>query len=167
MSGHRTYAAPRIRLSLIDRLIEHDMHGAAAPDASVDAVVRRIRASVQRDLEALLNARRPWRSIAEDVGALRKSILNYGLPNFVSGALNEPQQRDLLRREIEGAIQRHEPRLHAVTVTLVDQPGGTQAVLRLRIVGELRLEATVEPIQFETVVDTTTNDLTLHDSDHV
>src|ERR1700681_3383578 len=95
---------PRVQLPLLDRLIDD------APDASREAPLsfadaeNTLRSSVRRDLEALLNSRRRWRSIPARYAELPSSLLGYGISDFASGAFNDAQQRDRLRAEIEQAI---------------------------------------------------------------
>ncbi len=148
-----------VALPLIDRLIDD------APDAPRDrplsaseamAVLRR---SVRRDLEALLNARRRWRSWPGDLAELEVSPIGYGISDFSAGAFNDPSRRDQLRAEVEQTIRRFEPRLTNVRVAAVE-PGDTlEATLRLRIEAMLRAEPAPEPIAFDTLVDATTADV--------
>jgi type VI secretion system protein ImpF len=116
---------------------------------------------VHRDLEALLNARRPWRSVPDTTPALRLSPLGYGMPDFTAGAFNERRQREALRLEVEETIRQFEPRLTQVQVQLADDGDLLRATLRLRIDALLRMDPAPEPIVFDTVVDTTTSDVTL------
>jgi type VI secretion system protein ImpF len=147
--------------SLLDRLTDAD------PDQDHDRPIRpaetvvRLRRSVHRDVEALLNARRPWRSVPESCPALRLSPLGYGLPDFTAGAFNDRRQRELLRAEIEATIRRFEPRLTQVHVQLADDGNLLRTTLHLRIDAMLRMHPTPEPIVFDTALDTTTADVTL------
>ncbi len=148
--------------SLLDRLTD------AEPDQAHDRPVRpaetvaRLRRSVHRDVEALLNARRPWRSVPDSLPALRLSPLGYGLPDFTAGAFNDRRQRELLRAEVESTIRRFEPRLTQVQVQLADDGNLLRTTLHLRIDAMLRMHPTPEPIVFDTMLDTTTADVTLH-----
>lgn len=158
MSG----VAPRVLPSVLDRLLD---------DGSVDAQrgqsVRALGASVRADLEALLNARRPWRSLPDRHAALRASILGYGLPDFAAGAFNSPAQREMLRREILATIRRFEPRLSDVVVSLLDRSDSIDPLLHIRVSGVLHAELSEEPISFETTLDTTTTDLAMRPQGNV
>jgi type VI secretion system protein ImpF len=156
--------APRpVRLPLLDRLIDAEPERATDAPASAAASVEQLRRSVHRDLEALLNARRPWRSVPETTPALRLSPIGYGIPDFTAGAFNDRRQREQLRAEIEEAIRRFEPRLAQVQVQLADDGGDLlRTTLRLRIDALLRVDPAPEPIIFDTMVDTTTADVTVH-----
>ncbi|WP_343715189.1 type VI secretion system baseplate subunit TssE [Inquilinus sp.] len=149
------------RLPLLDRLMDPEPDRAADAPLSAAESVDRLRRSVHRDLEALLNARRPWRSVPDSTPALRLSPLGYGIPDFTAGAFNDRRQRDALRAEVEETIRRFEPRLTQVQVQLADDGDLLRSTLRLRIDALLRVDPAPEPIVFDTVVDTTTADVTL------
>jgi type VI secretion system protein ImpF len=149
------------RISLLDRLMD------AEPDRPHDACVSAaqslalLRRAVHRDVEALLNARRPWRSVPAGFPALRLSPLGYGISDFTAGAFNDRRQREVLRAEIEDAIRRFEPRLSQIQVQLADDGDLLRTTLHLRIEALLRVGPAPEPITFDTMVDTTTADVTL------
>jgi type VI secretion system protein ImpF len=153
----------RAQLPLLDRLIDE------APDEAVDAPLSAgealiaLRRSVQRDLEALLNARRRWRSWPTHLAELSVSAIGYGLPDFTTGALTDPAQRERLRAEIEATIARFEPRLTALRVTVIEDPSSLEPRLRLRIEAVLRAEPAYEPVAFETMLDTTTAEVTIRE----
>lgn len=149
------------RLPLLDRLMDPEPDRAADAPLSAAETVERLRRSVHRDLEALLNARRPWRSVPDTTPALRLSPLGYGIPDFTAGAFNDRRQREALRAEVEETIRRFEPRLTQVQVQLADDGDLLRSTLRLRIDALLRVDPAPEPIVFDTVVDTTTADVTL------
>ena len=149
------------RLPLLDRLMDPEPDRTADAPLSAAESVERLRRSVHRDLEALLNARRPWRSVPDSTPALRLSPLGYGIPDFTAGAFNDRRQRDALRAEVEETIRRFEPRLTQVQVQLADDGDLLRSTLRLRIDALLRVDPAPEPIVFDTVVDTTTADVTL------
>ncbi|NPD68077.1 type VI secretion system baseplate subunit TssE [Acetobacteraceae bacterium] len=150
----------RVQSSVFDRLLDTDgpVHG---PSVRVDEIAA-LRASVHRDLEALLNAHRPWASVPVQLTALRTSGLQYGVPNFTSGALNRREERETLRDEIELTIKRFEPRLAQVHVRLTDDPDRLRSTLRLRIEALLRVEPVVAPIAFDTTVNAATAEMVLH-----
>ncbi len=157
LARDRSGQAQRAQLPLLDRLIDD------APDQQRDAAlsaaeaVAMLRRSVRRDIEALLNARRRWRSWPPGYGELAQSPVGHGIPDFTAGAFNDPAQRDRLRAEIEQTIRRFEPRLAQVRVVLPDGGGDTlDATLRLRIEALLRVEPAPEPIVFDTLIDPAT-----------
>ena len=163
MTGH-TATGLRSALataSVIDRLCD------ARPDQEHDHPLQAansvagLRAAVVRDLEALLNARRPWRSVPDRYPLLRSSPLGFGLTDFTAGSYNDTEQQEVLRAEIETAIRLFEPRLADVQVQLVRDPVPFSATLALRVDALLLVEPMPEPVCFDTVVDVTTADVQL------
>ena len=151
--------APFARLSLLDRLIDDEpdklRDAPLSPAESLDV----LRRSVRRDLEALLNTRRRWRSWPDGYTELSISPVGYGIGDFSSGAFNDPRRRELLRYEVEQTIRRFEPRLVRVNVTLLDPKEELEAMVRLRIEGLLRVEPAPDPIAFDTLVDAATAEI--------
>ncbi len=149
----------RVQAPLLDRLIDD------APDQERDPVVSAtdsmvaLRNSVRRDLEALLNARRRWRSWPSHMTQLATSPMGYGIPDFASGAFSDAGRREELRLEIEATIRRFEPRFLSVRVHLVDLQDRLEATLRLRIEAVLHAEPAPESVTFDTLVDPTTDDV--------
>lgn len=150
---------PRVQLPLLDRLIDDAPDALREAPLSLSAAENTLKNSVRRDLEALLNARRRWRSLPERYEELPTSLLGYGISDFASGAFNDAQQRDRLRSEIEQAIREFEPRLTGVRVTLVERNDNLDATLRLQIEAMLRTEPAPEPIAFETLVDSASTEV--------
>jgi len=146
----------RAQLPLLDRLIDDAPDVAHDPPLAAAAAVAMLRRSVRRDIEALLNARRRWRSWSPGYTELAESPVGYGISDFAAGAFNDPAQRDRLRYQIEQTIRRFEPRLAEVHVVLLDADNTLEATLRLRIEGMLRVEPAPEPIAFDTLVDAAT-----------
>lgn len=142
-----------VRLSLLDRLIDEAPDRDREPALSAAEAVATLRSTLRRDLEALLNAHRRWRSVPEGYTELKQSPIAWGIPDFTAGAFNDPRRREELRAEIENAIRIFEPRLARVRVSLVDAGNPLAATLRLRIDGLLRVEAAAEPIAFDTLID--------------
>ena len=125
------------------------------------STVRALRQAVHRDLEALLNARRPWRSVPSSCAGLRVSPLGYGIPDFTAGAFNETAQREALRLVIEETVRRFEPRLADVAVTVTDEAHALRPTLHLRISARLLVLPAPEPVRFDTALDPATATLTL------
>lgn len=141
------------RLSVFDRLIDTDPDARTDPTLSAAETLTALRGSVRADLEALLNARRRWRSWDSRLSELAASPVGYGLPDLSSGAFNNPRRRDDLRAEVEATIRRFEPRFAHVTVSLIGDPDPLSTMLRLRIEALLHAEPAPEPVVFDTVVD--------------
>jgi type VI secretion system protein ImpF len=149
----RAVDGPAVRLSVLDRLIDEAPDKPDEPTLSNAEAVVHVRNSLRRDLEALLNAHRRWRSIPQGYDELPRSPLAWGIADFTAGAFNDPREREELRTEIENAIRTFETRLARVRVTLLEPDNTLSSTLRLRIDGLLRIEAEAEPIAFDTVIN--------------
>lgn len=143
-------------LSLIDRLIDDDPDTLRDPPRSPAESLDTLRRSVRRDLEALLNTRRRWRSWPEGYTELGLSPLAYGISDFSSGAFNDPRRREWLRSEVEQTIRRFEPRLVRLHVTLMEPKDELESTLHLQIDGLLLTEPAPDPIAFDTLIDAAT-----------
>jgi type VI secretion system protein ImpF len=149
----------RAQLPLLDRLIDGDPDVAVDRPMSSSATLMALRNSVRSDLEALLNARRRWRSWDPKLREIGVSPAGFGLPDFSAGAFNEPGRREQLRSEIEACILRFEPRFASVNVVLLPGEDSLSASLRLRIEALLHADPAPEPISFDTLVDANTTDV--------
>jgi type VI secretion system protein ImpF len=156
-----TWIGPRgpARLSLLDRLIDTDPDSPVDPPRSTAETLAALRGSVRADLEALLNARRRWRSWDRRLAELVTSPIGYGLPDFSTGAFNNPKRREELRAEVETTIRRFEPRFASVSVTIFGDPDPLSVMLRLRIDALLHAEPAPEPVVFDTLVDSSASDI--------
>ncbi|WP_140635491.1 type VI secretion system baseplate subunit TssE [Methylibium rhizosphaerae] len=141
--------------SLLDRLIDHPPRAggsAVKPTLSIDE----LKASVARDVESLLNSRRG--TLARDLKGFplsQRSLLAFGLDDFVSMSMVSSVDRDAICRSLEGAIARHEPRLAQVRVSIENDPGATDR-LRFAIHALLQAHPLQEPVSFDAVLHTMT-----------
>jgi len=143
-------------MPLLDRLIDEAPERAQdVPPAPAEAQGL-LRRSVQRDLEALLNARRRWRSWPPSLTQLAVSPLSFGIPDCTGGNFHDPGAGETLRRDIEDTIRRFEPRFRSVHVSIVRSDNSSETTLRLRIEALLQAEPAPEPVAFDTLVDAVT-----------
>ncbi|MFT7639767.1 MAG: type VI secretion system protein ImpF [Pirellulaceae bacterium] len=136
--------------TVMDRLMGLvDKRGAAYGDAMT---VEEMKASVQRDLENLLNTR--WRVSAwpPTLEELERSVINYGIPDFSGSSLTSAADREEFRRILENAIRVHEPRFLKVRVT-IDQDKAVERTLHFKIDAELRTHPNPEPVIFDSSVE--------------
>jgi len=122
-----------------------------------------LRRSTRRDLQALLNTRRRWRSWPDAFTELDRSVLGYGIPDFSTGALADTARRVALCAEIEDTIRRFEPRFLSVKVTEMPRQDALDMRLRLRIEALLHAEPAPEPVAFEGIVNAATAEVTLRE----
>jgi type VI secretion system protein ImpF len=154
----------RAAASVLDRLLDGQPEKPTDRKLSASATVAELRRAVRRDVEALLNARRPWHSVPDRFATLRTSPLGYGIADFTAGAFDDEQQQEALRIEIETAIRRFEPRLARVQVELANPPSPFSATLTLRVSALLQMQPESEQVDFDTIIDRTTADVMLRAS---
>jgi type VI secretion system protein ImpF len=138
---------PRVQLPLLDRFTARD----SAPTRSES--VRDLKATVRRDLEWLLNTRRPSEDLPDGASELEHSVYWYGLPELSSMTMNSSRGRADLIRAIQTAIATFEPRLSNVKVSLVGESETDTPQLRFMIDALLRMEPVSERVSFDTVLE--------------
>jgi type VI secretion system protein ImpF len=136
--------------SLIDRLIDPDSAGTSILTGyNADQLYQ----AVLRDLEALLNTRQiPEPALMADE-ELRQSILTYGLPDFVSAESLSSTQRQEIGTAIRQVVERFEPRLKEVKVTLLSKDEeALKQRLRFRVAARLNVNPSPD-VSFDTILE--------------
>jgi type VI secretion system lysozyme-like protein len=140
-------------MSLLDRLIDDEPGARADPPTSSTASLQAARASVQRDLENLLNTKNPHFDLPAEFTEASQSVLTYGLSDLVLLDAMRDADRQRVAHAVEQAIRTFEPRLTAVSVTPLaastDARTGRPNGVRLRVEGRLIVEPVSEPIAFD------------------
>ena len=158
-SGH-----PRAQLPLLDRLLDVEPGAADASTPTLAEALERLRSAVRRDLEALLNARRRRRPLPKLLTELPTSLVNYGIPDPVSGTYAIAELRAALANEVEATIRRFEPRLSNVSVELVEETDGFGHMLRMKVDAVLRADPVPEQVSFETLLEPVSRDVTVRET---
>lgn len=122
-------ADPLILLPLLDRLLEGDDPSAQAGDG-----LAALRENIRRDMEALLNTRRPPLSWPATMTELDGSILAYGIGDVAGRHFESAAEREAFCTEVASAIRRFDPRLRSVSVRLAEQTRGRGVGLRIEAV---------------------------------
>lgn len=144
----------KLQMSLLDRLTDSD---------EGRPTLARIRQSVRRDLEWLLNARRSWLPLGATARELETSVLGFGLPDFTVMELSTDEGRQWLCDEVKRTISRFEPRLTRVRVSLQETEAPLDRQLRLRIDAVLLVDPVPEPVAFDSEVEPVTLSVTLRE----
>ncbi len=125
---------------------------------------RELKKSVSRDIEQLLNTKRELlEGVKGSYKEISGSLLMYGLPDFTSYSLLNSQHRKQIRRVVEEALGKFEPRLKSIRVTLEAQDK-FDPTLRFRIDGLLRTDAASEPVSFDASLQLTTSQYSVRGS---
>jgi type VI secretion system protein ImpF len=118
-----------------------------ARQAITEPVLRR---EVARDLAALLNTVAMESTVElTDAEWVRKSVLNYGLPDIGRHGVNATAMK-MIPQEIRAAIVNYEPRLAAASLHIERDPNPDGDQLRMRFVvqAELTCEPVHAPVEF-------------------
>lgn len=149
-------AREHLQPSLLDRLT--DLNPTSKTDTLEERVMslRRLRESLIRDLEWLLNTGRL--EISQELSVypeVRKSVLNYGIPD-ISGVSASHQDRVSLEGEILQAILDFEPRILPGTLkvsVVVNDDEMNDNTLTFEIAGELWWQPLPERFYLKATLD--------------
>jgi type VI secretion system protein ImpF len=145
--------------SVLDRLTDAESSGSGERRGYSE---EQLFAVVRRDLEELLNTRRP--TFAElgifNLTEVQKSVVGYGLPDFSNTRAITDETRRAIAKEVEDAIATFEPRLVDVQVTVHDarlmqeklKEQYQQMAVYFHIEAKLRMDPS-PPVAFETVLE--------------
>lgn len=118
--------------------------------------IQQLRESVARDLEDLLNSRvANMDELMQDYPLAAKSILQFGIIDFVGLSTANPMDRDKICQSIEQSIAAHEPRLRQVRVEML-LDGHNMGSLCLSIQAYLNIHPLYEPVVFDALLKPTT-----------
>jgi len=139
--------------SLLDRLIDPEAAGTAIMTGDTP---RKMYDAVLRDLEDLLNTRQTYRDLPDEFPEAKDSIANYGLPDLASLTPSTNQERKFVGDAIKAVIERFEPRLKNVKVTMLD-PDMNLVKIALRFRVDARLAVDPSPdVSFDTILEMAT-----------
>lgn len=141
-----------VRQTVLDRLLD-DNRGVGDAPLTWSESVERMKTSLLRDLEWLLNTRRSIERVPPNCPELRRSLFSYGLPDVSSLSSDSEVTRDLLMRDIEESIELFEPRLTQVRISPAEDGSPAQRRIRFVIEGLLRMEPNPERVLFDTVLE--------------
>ena len=138
------------RKTLFDRLLptsEQDRQGMS---------LQELRESVAYDSEELLNSRLAnFDSVIDAFPLVKKSILQFGIIDFVGLSTANPLDRDKICQSIACSITAHEPRLKQVKVEMLFD-GQNMGALCLSIQAYLNIHPLYEPVIFDALLKPTT-----------
>jgi len=145
----------RFEPSFFDKLFDDEPRKPAAV-ALRHLSLDELKATVARDVEAILNTRIVF--MEDDLAALpecQRSVLTYGLNDFAGLSLASHYDRSFICQSIQQAIERHEPRLQRVTVTL-ELIGRSTNALNFAIAALLVVHPAAEPVSFDAMLQPST-----------
>jgi|SRR5580658_3118486 type VI secretion system protein ImpF len=126
-------------LSILDRLTDLEPDSKREARSSNWEDLRVWKASLCRDLAAILNSRRATDEIDPKYEEVNNSLVAFGVTDFTSCDLLNGIEQERVRRSIERAIRLFEPRLTRVAVTM-DPLDPLRPLLRFQINALLRVQ---------------------------
>ena len=142
-----------LQQSILDRLID-DSPGEQEPQRiRRGSDLKKLRATVRRDLQNLLNTRVQWNTWPKEYSELDQSLMNYGLPDFSVMVVDNQQGKERLCKYVEQTIRRFEPRFADVEVVPKEGEDDVDRVLRLRISAILHADPDPEHVLFDSEVE--------------
>jgi type VI secretion system protein ImpF len=141
-----------LRHSVIDRLAASPEGGQRRGEARIG--VLDLKLAVRRDIEWLLNARRPLLPGLDDLPEARTSILAFGIPELTLFTASQAD-RQRICGIIEEALRTFEPRLQPRSIRVEYVPGHEESHSRMHfsIHALLDVDPIREPIAFDTSVE--------------
>ena len=138
------------RTTLFDRLLPADAQ------QTQGLSLQELRESVASDLKDLLNSRvAKLDELIDDFPLAKKSILQFGIIDFVGLSTANPSDRDKICQSIEQSIAAHEPRLKQIRVEML-MDGHNMGALCLSIQAYLNIHPLYEPVIFDALLKPTT-----------
>ena len=125
--------------------------------------MHKLRDSVQRDLQNLLNTRVRFVSPDKQLKDIQDTIVNYGLPDLTSQQLTSEQGKQEFAAWIERSVKRYEPRFKSVQVTASPRSGDGDGVI-FRIDAVLYADPAPEDVSFDSIIDPLTQTISLRET---
>jgi type VI secretion system lysozyme-like protein len=143
MAGPKPVAGARA--PLFDRLVDDDPSVPYEPQPFRVLDAAGLRASVEAELDRLLNTRAPV--AADEVARRERSTIDYGIPDLSYFWRQDTESESELERTIEQAIAVFEPRLLSPRATIVRPPDQRGAAI-IEVSGKLAIGTVMEPVAF-------------------
>ena len=140
-----------LKPSVFDRLIGNVDSAVAGGGGAQN--LSKLKETVRRDLENLLNTR--WRVTAwpPSLEELNDSLVNYGIPDFSGHNMGSSHDREEFRTIVENAIRRYEPRFTKVSLKMARQKDFSDRTLRFQIEAEIHAVPYPEPVVFDSLLE--------------
>jgi type VI secretion system protein ImpF len=149
----RTEIERTVQPSLLDRLTDLEPDRATDAPTTREASAVSFRASVQRDVEWLLNTRRSIVVVPPSCPEVRDSVHEFGLPDTTGIPVGTTEGRHQLLTSLQDSLTRFEPRLANPRVKLGESEALKVPQLRFSVEATLRMDPNPEQVMFDTVLE--------------
>jgi len=142
--------------TLLDRLLDDEPNHATETPPGHRCSVADYKASVVRDLELLVNTRRELVASELDMWpSLQGTMLDFGLPDFLSRGVRNTEDRRLIQHQLEHTIEHGDRRFSSVRVQLLNSDTH-ERILQFRIEATLSLSDARQHVAFDAVLQVNT-----------
>ena len=156
----------KLRPSILDRLLDNDPDNNVEKDLDQHQKLKQLRNSVRRDLENLLNTRFRMLEPADEYSELKKSLLNYGLPDLATVNICDKMKRKEFINHLETILIEYEPRFKSVKVAYMENTDSLDRTLRFRIDATLYADPSPEVVIFDSVLEPVTRSINVEETSH-
>ena len=149
-----------LRHSILDRLAGT---GGSRSLGDIRIGVEDLKQAVLRDIQWLLNTKRPLNLQFEAYPEAKSSILNYGIPDFTQFSASSGDDCQEVCQLMAEVLRRFEPRLDPRTVVVehVTSESLSGLAAQFRIEGVLHVDPVRVPIAFDTFLEMDTGAVSL------
>lgn len=151
----------KLRPSILDRLLDDEPHNQTELDPGQHQLIKQLRNSVRRDLEALLNTRYYLMQPPDDLKEVEKSLLNYGLPDLATVNISDAKKRDAFTANLQKTLVEYEPRFKSVKVSYIDNKDDTDRTLRFRIDAVIYADPLPQVVVFDSILESVTRSVSV------
>lgn len=156
----------KLRPSILDRLIDNDPGNSTEKDPDQHQKLKDLRNSVRRDLENLLNTRFRMVEPPDNFTELKKSLLNYGLPDLATVNISDKIKQKEFIEHLETILIDFEPRFKTVKVNYMENADTLDRSLRFRIDATLYADPSPEIVVFDSVLEPVTRTVNVEETSH-
>lgn len=156
----------KLRPSILDRLIDNDPGNSVEKDPDQHQKLKDLRNSVRRDLENLLNTRFRMIEPPDNFTELKKSLLNYGLPDLATVNISDKIKQKEFIEHLETILIDFEPRFKTVKVNYMENADTLDRSLRFRIDATLYADPSPEIVVFDSVLEPVTRTVNVEETSH-
>lgn len=156
----------KLRPSILDRLLDNDPNNSVDVDPDQHQKLKDLRNSVRRDLVNLLNSRFRMIEPDDDLVEVKKSLLNYGLPDLATVNISDKVKRKEFIDHLETVLIEFEPRFKSVKVSYMENSDTLDRTLRFRIDAILYADPSPEMVVFDSILEPVTRTVEVEETSH-
>ncbi len=156
----------KLRPSILDRLLDNDPDNNMEKDLEQHQQLKELRNSVRRDLVNLLNTRFRMLEPDDEFNELKKSLLNYGLPDLATINIVDKAKQKKFIDDLELLLIEFEPRFKSVKVNYMLNTDSLDRTLRFRIDATLYADPSPEVVVFDSILEPVTRTVNVEESSH-